>query len=75
MNMSLMNIPIPAIFAARNKQLIWGQIEAGTADYARVTASRGKASDCIACGQCEGACPQQIDVIERLKACAENFES
>ena len=69
-----MNIPIPAIFAARNKQLIWDQVEQGAADYAKATADRGKASDCIACGQCEGACPQQIDIIDRLKACADNFE-
>ena len=69
-----MNIPIPEIFAARNRQLVWGQLQAGAADYAEATAKGGKASDCIACGQCEGACPQQIDVIERLKACAENFE-
>ena len=69
-----MNIPIPEIFAARNKQLIWGQLQEGAANYAAATAKGGKASDCIACGQCEGACPQQIDVIEQLKACANNFE-
>ena len=69
-----MNIPIPEIFAARNKQLVWGKLEEGAADYAACTAGAGKASDCVACGQCEGACPQQIDVIERLKACAESFE-
>ena len=68
------NIPIPEIFAARNKQLVWGKLEEGAAEYAACTAKGGKASDCVACGQCEGACPQQIDVIEQLRACAENFE-
>jgi predicted aldo/keto reductase-like oxidoreductase len=29
-----------------------------------------KAAECIACGQCEGACTQHIDIIERLKAFA-----
>ena len=63
-------ISIPEIFAARNKQLIWGQLEAGKAEYAKVVANGGAASDCIACGQCERACPQQIPVVDRLKDCA-----
>lgn len=62
-------IPIPEIFAARNKQLIWGLLEEGMRAYEQATARAGKTSDCIACGQCERACPQQIKVIERLKEC------
>lgn len=67
-------IPIPEIFAARNKQLVWGQLEEGKAGYAKAVAGGGSASDCIACGQCEGACPQQFPVISRLKECAEVFD-
>ena len=66
-------IPIPEIFAARNKQLVWGQLEEGKNTYLKVTAQGSSASDCIACGQCESACPQQIPVIQRLKECAEAF--
>lgn len=66
-------IPIPEIFEARNKQLIWGQLEEGKATYAKAIANAGAASDCIACGQCERACPQQIKVIDRLKDCAGAF--
>lgn len=66
-------IPIPEIFAARNKQLIWGQLEDGRKEYEKVTKGVGTASDCIACGQCERACPQQIQVIDRLKNCADVF--
>ena len=69
-----MNIPIPDIFSARNKQMIFGMMERGQADYERATSGRGKASDCIACGQCEGACPQRINIIERLENCASVFE-
>ncbi|MBD5162629.1 MAG: Fe-S oxidoreductase [Oscillibacter sp.] len=67
-------IPIPEIFAARNKQLVWGQLQEGASDYARAVAGAGTASDCVACGQCEGACPQQLKVIEHLKDCAAAFD-
>ena len=69
-----MNIQIPEIFSARNKQLIWGKLDEGKADYESVTAEDNKASSCIACGQCETVCPQQIKVIEKLEECAANFE-
>ncbi len=66
-------IPIPEIFAARNKQLLWGQIEEGRAAYQKLAAAGAVAADCIACGQCESACPQQIPVIQRLADCAKVF--
>ena len=67
-------ILIPKVFAAANKQL--GQNDAGKAKeaYARAIDGRGKASDCIGCGQCEGACPQHLPVIEWLRKCAEILE-
>lgn len=69
-----MKINIPGIFGARNKQLIFEQVEQGEKDYVRVTQEGGKAGDCIGCGQCEAACPQHINIIERLKQCAEVFD-
>lgn len=67
-------IAIPEIFAARNKQLVWGQLEEGKKAYAEATATGGKASDCVGCGQCEDVCPQQLKVIDLLAECAKNFE-
>lgn len=67
-------IPIPEIFAARNKQLVLGQLEEGKAAYKNAVTGVGSAADCIECGQCESACPQQIKVIERLKDCGAAFE-
>lgn len=66
-------IPISEIFAARNEQMVKGQFEKGAADYEKVTKQAGAASDCIACGQCERICPQQIPVIKRLAECADVF--
>ncbi len=67
------NIAIPEIFAAANQQMIWGQLEKGRQMYAEAVKDGGRAADCIACGQCERACPQQIDVIARLKECSARF--
>ncbi len=67
-------IKIPEIFAARNMQLIWGQMERGKQNYMQAIEGGGKASDCIACGQCERACPQHLTIIEWLKDCAKQFD-
>lgn len=67
------NIPIPEIFSVKNRQR--GNAEfRGKREYVIATEGKGRASDCIECGQCENACPQQIKVITHLKACAEQFE-
>ena len=33
------------------------------------------ASDCIACGQCEGVCPQHLPIISLMQEAVEKFES
>ena len=69
-----MNIPIPDIFRARNEQLVYNQIEGAKRSYGWATDGKGKASDCIQCGQCEGACPQHLPIISLLQKCVENLE-
>ena len=70
-----MNIPIPDIFSARNIQMVFNLTERGQKAYDESVRGRGRASDCIQCGQCEGVCPQGINIIERLQDCAAAFES
>ena len=61
-----MQIPIPEIFNVVNRRK--GQPEFRTLrEYAIVTTDKGKASDCIACGQCEAICPQHLPIIELLE--------
>jgi len=67
-------INIPGVFAAMNDLKVYGNAEASKRSYGWATNKGGKASDCIACGQCESACPQHINIIEQLKACAEQLE-
>ena len=63
-----MNIPIPEIFSVYNRRE--GSPEFRTRrEYTIVTTRRGKASDCVQCGQCEGACPQHLPIIDLLKEC------
>lgn len=67
------NIPIPEIFNVVNRRE--GSPEFRTLrEYTIVTQGRGKASDCIACGQCEAACPQGLEIISLLKKCRAELE-
>jgi predicted aldo/keto reductase-like oxidoreductase len=65
-----MNIPIPEIFTILNRRA--GSPEFRTVrEYTIVTQGKGKAGDCIECGQCEGACPQRLPVMTLLKKARE----
>lgn len=73
-----MNIPIPKYFSLYNADIqeIEGKEWRPQPEYYyNLTLNFGKASDCIACGQCEKACPQQLPIIEHLKKVADYFET
>ena len=67
-------IPIPKVLSALNTQLIYGNLERAKGSYGFATRGKGKASDCIQCGQCEGVCPQHISIIQELEKAASLLE-
>ena len=64
-----MQIPIPDIFEVSNDNLKKLESPRARRQYAHAVKEKGKASDCVECGQCESACPQGLKIIELLKTC------
>ncbi|CCX38531.1 aldo/keto reductase [Clostridium sp. CAG:1013] len=67
-------IVIPSLFSAMNTNLIYGNLERAKGNYGFATRGKGKASDCIQCGQCESVCPQHISIIQELEKIAATLE-
>lgn len=59
------DIPIPEYFASYNRKVM------GKADFRELffslTDKKARAADCLGCGNCESACPQHIDIVQKLK--------
>ncbi|MBR5261948.1 MAG: aldo/keto reductase [Oscillospiraceae bacterium] len=68
------NIKINGIFGAMNKLLVFENRDAAMGDYAWITSNGGKASECIGCGACEAVCPQELNIVDLLKRCADELE-
>lgn len=72
------HIAIPQYFSLYNEDMRERLDEKGWtinfSNYDLVAAKAGKASDCIACGQCEGVCPQHLPIIENLEKVAAHYE-
>ncbi len=66
-------IHIPEIFAAANIQIGHGDATKSLEEYQKVVGLTNHASDCIQCKQCEGVCPQHLEITDLLKQCANLF--
>ncbi|MBQ3424320.1 MAG: aldo/keto reductase [Clostridia bacterium] len=63
-----MNIAIPDVFKAINTMDRYHEEFRPKCFYNDLIGQgHGRASDCVACGQCEGVCPQHLPIIELLK--------
>ena len=71
-------IPIPRYFSLYNEDMREDLEEKGWTvnyyHYELLSESFGKASDCIACGQCEGVCPQHLPIIDLMKKVSAHFD-
>ncbi len=69
-------IAIPKYFSLYNADLQEAAEKGWTPQgeyYNRLTQDFGKASDCVACGQCEQVCPQHLPIIKHLQEVAGHF--
>lgn len=70
-----MSIRIPDIFKRYNMLITFGEHFRPHGLYRElIAAGSGRAGDCVACGQCEAACPQHISIIKELARASEKLD-
>jgi len=69
-----MQINIPELFRIMNRDLLFGNHADSKRRYANATKDGGLASSCIGCLQCEGECPQHIEIRKHLKSAQKELE-
>lgn len=65
------NISIPDVFRVMDTIRVYKEDWRAKNVYGGLVQRSGKASDCIGCGQCEGVCPQHLNIIDLLREAAE----
>lgn len=68
-------IKIPELFSCLNTKRTFHDPFADYNYHEVHTVNAGKASDCVECGQCEEACPQNLPIRQLLKLTARIFET
>lgn len=67
------NVSIPRIFSLYNEASMFDDLQAYLDGYNRLITDEKDASQCIECGNCEAACPQNLEIIKQLKEAHEFF--
>jgi len=67
-------VAIPSCFEQYNIGSMYQNMDGAKWAYNAFIGNDNKASKCVECGQCEEACPQNLSIIEDLKAVASAFE-
>ncbi len=68
-------INIPEIFNLVNTVIMFNEGWRAKNFYNANIAPSARASDCLACGQCESVCPQHLHIIDLLKDASARFDS
>lgn len=66
-------VQIPIVFQLYNDSEVYGRYEEDEEEYFNLDEDN-RASACIACGECEEACPQNLEIIDLLEDAAVYFE-
>jgi len=67
-------VNIPRCFSIYNNGYMFNDVDNAKEIYNKHMNEENKASACTECGNCEEACPQNIDIINKLKEVVETFE-
>lgn len=68
-------VKIPECFAQYNKVTMLDDLKGAKNFYGIFTRNGGKASQCVECGKCEEACPQNIPIRKMLKKVVDLLEN
>ncbi|MFB6291715.1 MAG: aldo/keto reductase [Candidatus Bipolaricaulia bacterium] len=66
-------VQIPTNFQLYNEAEVYGKFEENKERYYEFLDEDGRASACVACGECEEACPQNLEIIDLLAETANYF--
>jgi len=60
-------VDIPGLFSTYNNAQMYGDVQRYRQSYTQFMDAAKRADRCVACGECESVCPQQIKIIDWLK--------